>query len=88
MKDITEDDFEAWRAHPITEAMRRRAEMVVERADQEWSRLLETDPTPRLLADLPDIYRILQARRFAYADFAEMDYETIMETQDNDRAAA
>lgn len=79
--ELTKEEFQAWRAHPVTALMRRRATRVVEESRQRWLQILE-DEAPH--DDLDQERLTLQARMFAYADIAELDYDTIMEVIETD----
>ena len=73
---ITEDEFEIWKIHPVTEAMAARAKALVGESERQWIALLGA--TGAVDAQkLMITYLDLRARRQALTSFIELKLEEI-----------
>jgi hypothetical protein len=75
---IEKDDFEAWRAHPITEAVSKALVLLAERNKQKW---IDASwgggiADPLVLADL-------KARAEMAQDLSELTFEELEQTLDD-----
>lgn len=74
------DDFDAWRAHPVTEAVNKALVILAERNKQKWidTSWIGKVADPLVLADLKARYEVA-------LDLSELSFEELSEVIDDEK---